>query len=211
MAEYKVVDAEKLDADLASVADAIRTKGGTSESLTFPQGFVDAVGAIESGGGGTELFFSLQGRCYTKNLEIPEGIAMIGEFAFDKCDKLTLKNNRLPESLTTLGKQAFFSCSDMVLEKLPSNLSTIGDDSLSKTQFIGQEIPSTVKSIGNYAFANCTTINALYFKGKPNSIRENAFYYCSKIKHIYVPWAEGEVANAPWGAHYSEIHYNSEV
>lgn len=54
MAEYKVVDAEKLDADLSSVADAIRTKGGTSESLEFPQGFVNAVGAIESGGGGTE-------------------------------------------------------------------------------------------------------------------------------------------------------------
>lgn len=54
MAEYKVVDAEKLDADLATVADAIREKGGTSESLTFPQGFVDGIGAIESGGGGTE-------------------------------------------------------------------------------------------------------------------------------------------------------------
>jgi hypothetical protein len=39
---------------LVSVANAIRTKGGTSESLTFPQGFVDAVGAIDSGGGGTE-------------------------------------------------------------------------------------------------------------------------------------------------------------
>jgi hypothetical protein len=48
--EYKVVDAKKLDADLASVADAIRTKGGTSESLTFPQGFVDGINAIESGG-----------------------------------------------------------------------------------------------------------------------------------------------------------------
>lgn len=55
MAEYKVVDAEKLDADLSSVADAIRTKGGTTESLPFPQGFVDAVGAIESGGGTEEI------------------------------------------------------------------------------------------------------------------------------------------------------------
>ena len=36
---------------LVSVADAIRTKGGTTEDLKFPQGFVDAVGAIESGGG----------------------------------------------------------------------------------------------------------------------------------------------------------------
>lgn len=36
---------------LVSVADAIREKGGTTEDLEFPQGFVDAVGAIESGGG----------------------------------------------------------------------------------------------------------------------------------------------------------------
>lgn len=38
-------------ADLASVADAIRTKGGTSASLAFPAGFVSAIAAIPSGGG----------------------------------------------------------------------------------------------------------------------------------------------------------------
>ena len=55
MADYKVVDADKLDADLSSVADAIRTKGGTTEELQFPQGFVDGIGAIESGGGTEEI------------------------------------------------------------------------------------------------------------------------------------------------------------
>ncbi len=40
------------DTDLTTVADAIRTKGGTSASLEFPDGFVDAVEAIETGGGG---------------------------------------------------------------------------------------------------------------------------------------------------------------
>lgn len=40
------------DTDLTAVADAIREKGGTSAPLNFPQGFVDAVGAIETGGGG---------------------------------------------------------------------------------------------------------------------------------------------------------------
>lgn len=45
---------------LVSVAEAIRTKGNTSEALTFPQGFVDAVGAIESGGGDPyEIFNSI--------------------------------------------------------------------------------------------------------------------------------------------------------
>lgn len=38
-------------ADLTSIADAIRIKGGASGQLQFPQGFVDAVEAIETGGG----------------------------------------------------------------------------------------------------------------------------------------------------------------
>jgi len=36
--------------DLTSVANAIRTKGGTSSPLVFPSGFVSAIGAIPSGG-----------------------------------------------------------------------------------------------------------------------------------------------------------------
>lgn len=50
MAVDKLVDSAQLDADLTSVADAIREKGGTSESLAFPAGFVSAIGAISGGG-----------------------------------------------------------------------------------------------------------------------------------------------------------------
>ena len=53
MAVDKLVDSTQLDADLTSVANAIRTKGGTSASLAFPSGFVSAVEAIPSGGGGS--------------------------------------------------------------------------------------------------------------------------------------------------------------
>lgn len=50
MANYKVVDAEQLDNDLTSVADAIREKSGTDDSLAFPEGFVSAVeGIIQNG------------------------------------------------------------------------------------------------------------------------------------------------------------------
>ena len=45
---YRKVD----EASLASVADAIRSKGGTSDGLVFPEGFVSAISAIQSGGGG---------------------------------------------------------------------------------------------------------------------------------------------------------------
>lgn len=46
MANYLVTDTE-----LTSIADAIRTKGGTSASLEFPTDFVSAIGNIPSGGG----------------------------------------------------------------------------------------------------------------------------------------------------------------
>lgn len=52
MALDKAVDSAQLNADLTAVADAIRTKGGTSEQLAFPDGFVSAVQAIQTG---TEL------------------------------------------------------------------------------------------------------------------------------------------------------------
>lgn len=45
MADYLVTDTE-----LTSIANAIRTRGGTSASLTFPAGFVSAIGDIPSGG-----------------------------------------------------------------------------------------------------------------------------------------------------------------
>lgn len=49
MAYDKVIDSELLEADLAMIADAIREKGGASEALIFPEGFVSAVEAISSG------------------------------------------------------------------------------------------------------------------------------------------------------------------
>ena len=39
------------DTELTSVANAIRTKGGTSAALTYPTGFVSAIEAIPTGGG----------------------------------------------------------------------------------------------------------------------------------------------------------------
>ena len=52
MAEYKVIDAEKLDAELKNLANKIREKGGTTEELDFYEGdFTKAVGAIESDSG----------------------------------------------------------------------------------------------------------------------------------------------------------------
>lgn len=51
MAYDKVIDSAALDTQLTSIADAIRAKTGGSNSLVFPDGFLQAIAAIEAGGG----------------------------------------------------------------------------------------------------------------------------------------------------------------
>ena len=51
MAFDKVVDSAALDAGMKSVADAIRAKTGTTDLLTWPDGFKAAVEGIQTGGG----------------------------------------------------------------------------------------------------------------------------------------------------------------
>lgn len=72
------VDSTRLDSDLTSVANAIRTKGGTSAQLAFPQGFVDAVEAIETGGGGWSIDDITRYAGITGNIEITN--ASVGDY-----------------------------------------------------------------------------------------------------------------------------------
>lgn len=53
MATYKRVNADQLNADLKAVADTIRAKTGSTESLSFPSGFVSSIEGITGGGSGS--------------------------------------------------------------------------------------------------------------------------------------------------------------
>ena len=47
-APLQLVDADQLSSDLKDVADAIRTRGGTSATLAFPTGFVTAINELST-------------------------------------------------------------------------------------------------------------------------------------------------------------------
>lgn len=61
MAVDKLVDSTQLNADLTSIANAIRTKGSTSAQLAFPSGFVSAINDLEVGDMWTEQTISTAG------------------------------------------------------------------------------------------------------------------------------------------------------
>ena len=77
-------------ADLTAVADAIRAKGGISGPLVYPDGFVTAIQAIETGGGGgsDELVNSLIERTISGTY-VNNTVTIIGRYGLAGCTKLT--------------------------------------------------------------------------------------------------------------------------
>jgi hypothetical protein len=67
--------------------------------------------------------------------------------------------------------------------------------------------PSNTYSIAD-SLRDCAALATVRFLGKPNSINKNAFLNDAALTDIYVPWSEGDVANAPWGATNATIHYD---
>ncbi len=65
-----------------------------------------------------------------------------------------------------------------------------------------------LEQIYEYAFGNCPNLASLRLPSTIKLIHANAFAN-SSLEDIYVPWSEGDVPNAPWGADDAIIHYNS--
>lgn len=105
MSENKLVNSTQLDIDLTSVASAIRTKGGTSGSLTFPQGFISAVEAIDIGYTPSQIFVG--GSSGVSGDIVVNGSGK--EYAFYKCPGI----KSVQGNMTACPMNSFNSCTGM--------------------------------------------------------------------------------------------------
>ena len=186
MANYIVTDSE-----LTGVADVIRSKRGTSAKLSFPEEWKTAINAISSGGSSGESYVPMEPYIeekYDSNGNLTDftshGYQKLRAYLFYEQSFLT--NPSLPEGLTSIGESAFKECTSLALTSLPESLT----------------------SIGASAFSYCTSLTSITFKGTPTNINSSAFYGCTNLIDIKVPWAQGAVSGAPWGATNAIITYN---
>lgn len=159
MALDKLVDSAQLDANLASVADAIRAKGGTSAQLAFPTGFVSAVEAIPSGGGGeTEAAALIQRTATTVENSVATSV---GASAFNGYTALT--SCKLP-NVTTVGLGAFQGCTGLTVIAFPSYNGRLPSNSLRQcTNLAAIDLQNTT-ALDSQAFASDTKLKTLVLR-----------------------------------------------
>lgn len=121
-----------------------------------------------------------------------------------------LERITLPHLITKLSDYAFSGC--FSLKKINiDNITTFGNACFNECFSLNRDIVfhENLTSIETQAFYR-TRIKSVKFQNSIDSlptIASNAFGQCRELLDIYVPWAEGEVANAPWGATNAKIWY----
>ena len=120
-----------------------------------------------------------------------------------------IKSVDMPDCIATIGYMAFMYCTNLALTSLPNSLEYINDDAFRFCHNLAlTSLPENLTYIGNGAFAGCGSLVSLTFRSTPSYMGDLIFDGCPNLTTINVPWAEGEVQGAPWGAKNATINYN---
>lgn len=179
------------DTDLEAVAGAIRTKGGTSGQLVFPQGFVDAIDAIETGGGGEWTTDGIANGSQPSGL-LTVGVSSIHKNAFYQRSGIT---GMVLENACTLNETAIYGCNAMTFFVSHSTTTIAGQSCLAyNTGLLKIDIntPSLAKSLcigGNSKLQSLILrkTGSITTMAQSNSLNSSAT--TAKPLHVYVPSA----------------------
>lgn len=132
------------DTDLKKVADAIRAKGGTSDPLAYPSGFVSAIQAIKSAPTGPYM----AGEYELVTLHIDGGYTNENFLAKAKVYNHTAVY-RGEFSGETLLKEIDFSDPS-------NNITVVESEAFSNASMVGIELPETITKLGESCFSGAT-------------------------------------------------------
>lgn len=117
-------------------------------------------------------------------LKLPGTVKEIGGFAFHSCG-FTGKLE-LPASLENIGNDAFEFCSGLTGKlTFPSKMNEIDFSIFHGTGITEVVIPSSIKTVRNFAFDSCMNLKKVYLPTEMPTIYNQAFINCSDVKFYY--------------------------
>lgn len=145
-----------------------------------------------------------------KDMQVPDGVTSVGGHAFRGCTSLT--RVRIPRGVSEIAPGAFADCGNLVrFEVEESNRRYKSVDGLLLTNdgrtlvavpggLERVEIPASVVSIGDWAFAGCGKLTKLTIPNGVTSIGYWTFKRCKSLASIAIPPSMVKIAHgAFWG------------
>lgn len=148
------------------------------------------------------------------SITLPYSITYIGDYAFCECSALT--EITIPHNVISIGNYVFFYCENLtsinievavdIVSRTISGLHTIGSGAFRYcTSLKSITIPTTVESIGDWAFANCSKLRLVTIQlqhwddwsGYPESVSIGgyAFSNCISLSSIVIPSSVKSIDN----------------
>ena len=130
------------------------------------------------------------------SVTLNNGLTSIGEYAFSQCSSLT--SVTIPATVTSIGYAPFADCKKLASITVKSGNSVFDSrnncnaliETASNTLISGSkktEIPSSVTTIGSYAFMGISGITSITIPNSVKTIHRSAFESCSELTSIAIP------------------------
>ena len=133
------------------------------------------------------------------SVTIPATVTSIGDYAFSRCTNLA--SITIPAGVESIGTGAFNGCINLTAFNVAEeNANYASEDGVlfnkTKTTIVSYpagktattyEIPTTVTSIGNGAFAGCSNLTSVNIPANVTSIGEAAFMSCINLTSVTIP------------------------